>query len=201
MTDLLSRRIGLEGSTGDLVDDVRFAVDSTQSPTMGGNLLGRLDRLRRVVDSILPATSSLTETSFVVDAPLMAKNRTEAQAAAADLAQAMLRELDLLLADRQSTLRTEFLVGVGSVLAMVVLVVGGIALDVLSRRRAAPPKPPVASAGAHVRPGPLARPGTGADARLVPPAQPPPVPVPARTPMGGSGDAEADPWERYGATR
>jgi len=193
MSDLLSRRIALEGSTGDLVDDIRFAVDSTQSPTLGGNLLGRLDRLRRVVDSILPATSALS-----VDPALMAKNRAEAQAAAGDLSQAMLRELDLLLTERQSTLRAELLVGVGSVLAIMVLVVAGVALDVISRRRAAPPRMPAEGIGAHSQPDPLARPG--ADARLAPPA-PPPVTVPAYPPVGGAGDAEPDPWERYVATR
>ena len=197
LPDLLTRRVALEGSTGDLVDDIRFSVDSTESATLGGNLLGRLDRFRRVVDSILPATSSLSDSSATADPALMAKNRTEAQAAAADLSQAMLRELDLLLAQRQSTLRTEFLVGVGSVLAIVVLVVGGVALDVIARRRAAPPGPPAEGTGAHSRPVPLARPGAGADAR----SAPPPVTVPAHPPVGGSGDAEPEPWERYVATR
>jgi len=202
LADLLTRRVALEGSTGDLVDDIRFSVDSTESPTLGGNLLGRLDRFRRVVDAILPATPSLTDSpTAVVDPALMAKNRSEAQAAAADLSQAMLRELDLLLAERQSTLRTELLVGVGSVLAIVVLVIGLIAVDLLSRRRAATPRPPAPTAGAHVRPGPLARPGAGADARLVPPAQPPPVAVPGPPTAGRAGDAETDPWERYVATR
>jgi hypothetical protein len=195
MPDVLTRRVALEGGTGDLVDDIRFAVDSTQSPTLGGNLLGRLDRFRRVVDSMLPATAALSDPSSAVDAPLMTKNRTEAQAAAADLSQAMLRELDLLLADRQSTLRTEFLIGVGSVLAIAALAVGAIVVDVLSRRRAAPARPAAEGAGAHIRPGPFARPA--------PAAQPPPVPVPVPgpPPAGGSGDAEPDPWERYVATR
>jgi len=195
--DLLDRRVALEGSTGDLVDDIRFSVDSTQSATLGGNLLGRLDRFRRVVDSILPATSSLSDSSGTADPALMAKNRTEAQAAAADLSQAMLGELDLLLTERQSTLRAELLAGVGSVLAIVVLVVGGLALDLISRRRAAPPGPPAEGTGAHSLPGPLARPGAGADAR----SAPPPVTVPAYPPVGGSGDAEPEPWERYVATR
>lgn len=199
--DLLARRVALEGATGDLVDDIQFSVDSTESATLGGNLLGRLDRLRRVVDSILPATAALSNSSATADPALMAKNRTEAQAAAADLSQAMLGELDLLIEQRQSTLRAEFLVAVGSVLAIVVLMVGGVTLDVLARRRAAPPKPPAEGAGTHSPPGTLARPGAGADARLAPLAQPPPVTVPVHPPVGGSADAEPDPWERYVANR
>jgi hypothetical protein len=131
----------------------------------------------------------------------MAKNRTEAQAAAADLSQAMLRELDLLLAERESTLRTEFLLGVGSVLAIVVLLIAGVTLDAISRRRAAPPEPPAEDAGAHAQPGTRARPDAGSDIRLAPLAQPPPVTVPIHPPVGGSGDAEPDPWERYVANR
>lgn len=194
LPDLLARRVALDGGTGDLVDDIRFAVDSTESKTMGGNLLGRLDRFRRVVDSILPATAPLSDSAATVDAALMTKNRTEAQAAAADLAQAMLRELDLLLADRQSTLRAELLTGVGAVLAIVLLVVGGLVLDVLSRRREQ-------GGGVHSRPGPLARPGPGAETPVMPAAQPPPMPVPAHARAGGSGGVEPNPWERYGATR
>jgi hypothetical protein len=193
LSDLLTRRVGLEGSIGDLVDDIRFSVDSTESPTMGGNLLGRLDRVRLVADSILAATSSLSDSSATADPALMAKNRAEAQAAAADLSQAMLSELDLLLAERQSTLRAELLTGVGSLLAIVVLLLAGIAVEVISRRRAAPAGPRAEGAGAHSRPGP--------DARLAPPAQPPPGMAPAHLPVGGTGDAEPDPWEQYVATR
>jgi hypothetical protein len=179
--------VGLAGSIGDLVDDIRFSVDSTESPTMGGNLLGRLDRLRLVADSILAATSALSDSSATADPALMAKNRAEAQAAAADLSQAMLRELDLLLAERQSTLRAELLTAVGSVLAIVVLLTAGIAVEVIARRRAAPPRPRTEDAGAHTRPAP--------------PAQPPPGMVPAHLPAGGAGDAEPDPWERHVAAR
>jgi len=181
--DLLTRRVALQGGMGDLVDDIQAAVDSTRSPTLGGNLLGRLDRLRRVVDAILPATASLSEPASTVDAALMTRNRAEAQTAAADLSQAMLRELDALLGQRQSKLRGQVLLGIGSVLAIVVLMAAGVVADVLSRRRAARGGPPAGGAGAQPRPG--------VHARQEPPDQPP----------AADTDAGADTWERYVASR
>jgi hypothetical protein len=210
--DLLSLRSSLASNASDLADGVRLAVDATGSRTLGANLLSRLDRFRKVIDSLIPSTSLLQGRTVAVDLGAVARTRAEAQTAAAELSQAMLREIDVLVDGRAAGLDRRVLLA--AVLAVVaVLLVGiGLALDLVVRRRpraaggsvarsgqskethvSGPSVPDVQPLGRHAWPPSAGQPHPGA----------PPVPVGAGAP-GPAADpdlAQLAQWERYGASR
>jgi hypothetical protein len=117
---------------GDLADDLQSAVDSTQSRTMGGNLLSRLDRFRRGMDTLAASASTPEET----DANRLAATRTEVQAAASDLSAAILAELDVLIEERVDGLWTQRWLSVGTMTLAVLL--AAIPPAVMLRRRRPP---------------------------------------------------------------
>jgi hypothetical protein len=128
--EVTAARQGVLDPAGDLADDLQSAVDSTQSRTMGGNLLSRLDRFQRAMDT-LAASGDTTQT---VDANRLAGTRTEVQAAASDLSTAILAELDVLIEQRIDGLWTQRWLSLGALLLAVLLAVATPAL-VLRRRR------------------------------------------------------------------
>ena len=79
----------------------------------------------------------------------MARNRTEAQTAAGDLSQAMLREISLLIDSRVSDLHGRLWLAGGTGLLAVLIVLAGLGLELIVRRRS--------RGGAARRPGPVSR--------------------------------------------
>jgi hypothetical protein len=171
-------RAGALGPAGDLSDDVRDAVDASQSRTLGEALLSRLDRFRRGIDA-LTAMSTLTRGANPLTVEQVAAARTEVQTAAADLAGTVLSELDGLIKTRLDRLADRRLVAVGAaalalLLALAPMLAGALVTRARGRRTAASGK------GARGR-GP--REGG-------PPAQPPAPP-----PYGGDDRLERE-WAR-----
>lgn len=211
--DLLSQRNSLASNATDLADGVRLAVDATGSRTLGANLLSRLDRFRKVIDALIPSTSLLQGRTVAVDLQQIARTRAEAQTAAAELSQAMLREIDLLVDARVSDLNSRLLLAGLTAVVAVLLVGAGLALDLVGRRRS-----PAAAGYPPVSPGAVTDVSTSTSVtepggrHAWPPASPgaPPghqVPVPAGVPAGPAA-AHSDPslaqlaqWEQFGASR
>jgi hypothetical protein len=228
--DLISQQNALASNATDLADGVRLAVDATGSRTLGANLLSRLDRFRKIIDLLIPSTSLLPGRSVTVDPARIARNRAEAQTAAADLSQAMLREIDGLIDRRVSDLNSRLLLAAGTAVVAVLLVGAGLALDLVARRSphsatnrarrprasagsppAGPvgvtevsvaPAPELVPAGRHAWPPPQsgAPPQFGAQSQLGAQSQ-----FGAQTPPGSPPEdpalAQLAQWEQFGASR
>jgi hypothetical protein len=213
--DLLSQRSALASNATDLADGVRLAVDATGSRTLGANLLSRLDRFRKVTDALIPSTSLLQGRAVAVDLQQIARSRAEAQTAAGELSQAMLREIDLLVDARVAGLNSRLLLAAATAVLAVLLVGAVFALDLVGRRRsrATAGAPPVAPGNgtdrdAALNAGPPPRENLPGGRHAWPPhpgapTGTPPVPVPAGAP-GADRDpafAQLAQWEQFGASR
>lgn len=202
--DLLSQRSALASNASDLADGVRLAVDATGSRTLGANLLSRLDRFRKVIDALIPSTSLLQGRTAAIDLQQIARTRAEAQTAAAELSQAMLREIDLLVDARVSDVNTRLLLAAGTAVLAVLLVGAGLGLDLLGRRRpragvSSPPVPPVEVT--HVSAG-LPQESISGGRHAWPPPQPGAPPVPAGVATGSDPSlSQLAQWEQFGASR
>ncbi|MFD0748286.1 hypothetical protein ACFQ1L_45825 [Phytohabitans flavus] len=134
ISDLNAARSGVLDPAADLADDLQSAVDSTESRTLGGNLLSRLDRFRRSMDGLAASAGSLDGRSSLPPTDRLNSARVEMQAAASELSNSILAELDVLIADRQSSVRGERVIS----LAAFALAVLGCAVPILlalARRR------------------------------------------------------------------
>jgi hypothetical protein len=209
--DLLSMRSALASNATDLADGVRLAVDATGSRTLGANLLSRLDRFRKVIDALIPSTSLLQGRTAAVDLAQIARTRAEAQTAAAELSQAMLREIDLLVDARVSDLNGRLLLAAGTAVLAVLLVGAGVALELIARRRrrvgvrSAPVAPSERTGVSAPVPDPVPAGRHAWSPNLppnLPPGGPPGVPVPAGAPAGTDPAlAQLAQWEQFGASR
>jgi len=180
---LAAERVTMVDAATRLVDNLRSAVDNTQSRTLGGNLLSRLDRFQRAAD-IVAAIAGQIDGSAGGDPSRVVLARAELQAAAGELSSAILTEVEGLLDTRAGGIdRTRLFTG-GAAAAAVLLVAGFLAALFLSGR-------PRQDAEAPATPAPPPAPG---DAGL-----------PRRTPVALR--AGPDPidqiaqWERSGAPR
>lgn len=124
---------------GDLVDDVRDAVDASRSRTLGEALLSRLDRFRRAIDTLTGMTS-VGPAGAALTAEQIAGVRIEAQAAAAELAETVLAELDGLIKIRLDRLGRDRLLAVAAMAIALAFALAPTALTavrtVRRRRRA-----------------------------------------------------------------
>lgn len=132
IADLAAAREAILDPGADLTNDVQSAVDSTESRTLGSNLLSRLDRFQRSMDTLAASAGALDGRAALPSASRLDADRTELQAAATDLSTALLAELDLLIADRESGIRTERIL---SLVALAVAVLGCAVPAVLTLRR------------------------------------------------------------------
>lgn len=98
-TELASLRVAALTPAGDLVSDLRAAVDSTESTDLGPTVLTPLDTYQRAVEA-LAAASTPADRTGVVDPAQVAAARLNAQSAATQLQPVILAELDTLLAGR-----------------------------------------------------------------------------------------------------
>ncbi|MDQ7907216.1 hypothetical protein RB614_22130 [Phytohabitans sp. ZYX-F-186] len=132
IADLVSARGAVLDPAADLADGLQSAVDSTESRTLGGNLLSRLDRFRRSMDGLASSAGTLDGRSPLPTADRLNPARIEVQAAASELSNSILAELDVLIADRRSSIRTERAV---SLVAFAVAVLGCAVPSVLALRK------------------------------------------------------------------
>jgi hypothetical protein len=126
--DLTAARAAVLSPTGDLAEDLRTAVDNSQSRTLGESLISRLDRFRRAIDALAAIVGP-----GALSADQVGAARTEAQAAAADLSATMLTELDNVIKDRLAGLGGDRLLAAGA-MALTVLLAAAPLLVALLRR-------------------------------------------------------------------
>ena len=133
--ELATARDQLATPVGDLAVDLQRAVDTTTSTGLGDVLLSRLDRFRRAVDAIGPATAIIDPRLLTVDATRANAARADVEAAALDLYTTLLREMDAQIADRLDGLSGRRWQAIGIVTVAVALAVAPFVLAVLGRRR------------------------------------------------------------------
>ncbi|MGK5743120.1 hypothetical protein [Micromonospora sp. URMC 103] len=133
LADLAALRVAALGPAGTLVDDLRAAVDSSESTDLGGSVLTPLDTYQRAVEA-LAAASAPTRAGAVDPAPV-AGARLDAHAAAEQLQPVILAELDALLAARVDRLDRDRWLAVGAaVVAVLLLATLGWMLVAAARR-------------------------------------------------------------------
>jgi hypothetical protein len=135
VAELTAARQGVLDPASDLADGLQSAVDSTDSRTMGGNLLSRLDRFRRGMDVLANSAGSLSGRTALPRADQLAAARNEVQIAATELSTAILAELDQLIEDRISALETKRWLAVGTLGVIVLLAVTPMVITVAGGRK------------------------------------------------------------------
>lgn len=161
-------RTAVTSPAGDLAGDLRSAVDNTQSRSLSGSLLGRLDLYQRSMDRFT-AVSAPGAAEVAPDATPLLAARTELHAAAAALGETIFAELDDLLVARIEGLQRRQWYAIATLALAVVLIAVPVALTYLARQRGGPQEPPPAEPGLPAA-GPVRRPlvttsaGTGTDA-------------------------------------
>lgn len=135
IAELTGARQSVLDPASDLADNLQSAVDSTDSRTMGGNLLSRLDRFRRGMDVLANSAGSLTGRATLPRADQLAAARAEVQTAATELSNSILAELDLLIEDRISGLKTDRWLALGTLAVAVLLAVTPAAIGIADGRK------------------------------------------------------------------
>ncbi|WP_433314614.1 hypothetical protein [Micromonospora chersina] len=135
VAELAELRVAALGPATDLVDDLRAAVDSSESTDLGPTVLTPLDTYQRSVEA-LAAFSAPTGATGPDPVQLGAARRV-AQSAATQLRQVILDQLDALLAERLDRLdRDRWLArGAVAVAAVLLAVLAGVLLAALRRAR------------------------------------------------------------------
>jgi hypothetical protein len=185
---LVAERVTLLDAARRLVDDLRSAVDSTESRTLGSNLLSRLDRFQRTAD-LIAAMFAQAGTRTGGDPSLIGVVRGQLQAAAGELSSTILNEVERLLNSRADEIdRARLLAGGAAALAVLLVVGFFLALFLGGRRR------PARAAGPFPAGGPGASPPEDAT------AWPTVAPI-TGAPYQGTSQDNPTQWERSGAAR
>jgi hypothetical protein len=146
ITTLTVVRTAVTDPARELNNDLRSAVDGARSRTLSGTLLSQLETFGRRMDTFT-SVSALGPNEAVPDPATVDGARTDLQFAAADLGNAILLELDGLFADRMGNLDVRRWFAVGAVAVAVLLVLTGVALPYVGRRRGGPEERPGSDAG------------------------------------------------------
>ncbi|MFC4016856.1 hypothetical protein ACFOW4_02715 [Micromonospora sp. GCM10011542] len=136
LLELASLRLAALAPATDLVDDLRAAVDSSESTDLGANVLIPLDTYQRSVEA-LAAYSAPTGGTGAVDPGQLAAARLNAQAAGKQLQPVILGELDALLAERIDGLDRDrwWAIGAASAAALLLGWIGALLLAAVRRAR------------------------------------------------------------------
>ncbi|SCE90182.1 hypothetical protein GA0070607_3006 [Micromonospora coriariae] len=194
LIELTGLRVAALAPATDLVDNLRSAVDSSESTDLGANVLTPLDTYQRSVEA-LAAYSAPVPGTGTVDPGRLAAARLDTHTAALRLQPVILSELDALLVERIDRLDRDRWLATGAGVAAVLLLGWLAALLVAvgrrARRRAAMPVPPMESR--DIPPSgdawqPAIRTGRSADPR---PLQP----------VGATRDPESAQWGPSDAAR
>ncbi|MFI7603746.1 hypothetical protein ACIBTV_01325 [Micromonospora sp. NPDC049366] len=160
LAELATLRVGALAPAGALVDDLRAAVDSSESTDLGGTVLTPLDTYQRAVEALAVA-SAPSRTPVLDPAPIVGA-RLNAHAAAGQLQPVILAELDALLAARVDRLDRErwLLLGASGLAVLLLAALAGLLVAAArrARRRAAPVSPSQAGGPPRTPPWPP-RPG------------------------------------------
>lgn len=130
---LIVARSAVTDPAGDLTEDLRSAVDGTQSRTLSGNLLNRLDLFQRGMDN-LAAVSAPTGGRLAPDPVPVNSARTEMHGGAADLGETIFTELDNLITDRVDGVRSQQRLTLAAFVVAVLFVLAAITTRYLPSR-------------------------------------------------------------------
>ncbi|MEV7227653.1 hypothetical protein AB0M79_11620 [Polymorphospora sp. NPDC051019] len=189
----------------DLVTNLQLAVDSTDSGTLGGNLLGELDAYQQAVEALGAAatldTGNPNTGDALPDPAAVAAARVVVHAAAAALSATVLTEIDQLLEARVDGLGTARLVTVAAGVALFLIGHAPLLVFLVAAGRhrgsTAPPAPGAGPSGPAGDPAPAGR--AGAVARHWPGGTPEP-PGPGHPTPADTAPAPKQ-WEHSGAAR
>ncbi|MEV4618326.1 hypothetical protein AB0J74_06345 [Asanoa sp. NPDC049573] len=199
VSELAAQRATVQNASDKLVDDLRAAVDSTESRTLGGNLLSRLDRYQRTADVVVASFSQAATAAAgsdgsqpAADESLIGSARAGLQAAAGELSSTILNEVERLLNTRSDAIdRNRLLTGGAAVVAVLLAVGFFLAYFLGGRQRPARPTGPFPEAGP-------------ANPDALPPDRATSWPTVAPitgAPYQDASQQHATQWERSGATR
>jgi hypothetical protein len=123
----------LEAASDGIVESLRAAVDSTESRTLGGNLLGQLDAFQLAAESVA-SLSGLNGGTAPADASINPVAVNQLRAAAADLSATVLSEVDTILQTRLREIDDERLMLLGAAIASGLLAAAAVALLIVGAR-------------------------------------------------------------------
>ncbi|MEU8182325.1 hypothetical protein AB0B85_18490 [Micromonospora sp. NPDC049044] len=189
LMELTGLRVTALAPAGDLVDNLRSAVDGSESTDLGANVLTPLDTYQRSVEA-LAASSTPTTGTTVLDPGQLRTAALNTHRAARQLQPVILAELDALLVERIDGFdRDRWLIGAAGALA--VLLLGWLAaLLVAARGRA---RRRAAMAATHAESGDIPSPAES--------WQPVPGDPLGLQPAGAARDAEPAQWGAFDAAR
>ncbi|MEV4511715.1 hypothetical protein AB0K00_22420 [Dactylosporangium sp. NPDC049525] len=140
--NLLNARDAVTYPANDLAAGLQAAVDGTSSRTLSGNLLSRLDRFRRGMET-LTATTVPVDGRTAVNTAALRDVRNEVQTAASELAATILDELDLLIGARIEDLDRQRRTAAVTLAVGVLLALIPLAVRLVRPRRRPVTDPPV----------------------------------------------------------
>jgi hypothetical protein len=140
LADVLAQRLAAGAPGRDLVDGLQTAVDSTSSSTLGGNVLGEMDAMRRSLDAVSTATGPTGSRPTAADVSAANTLRANAANASAALSAKVLDALTELLTQRRDgaagdLLRANLAAGGGIAVALALI---GLDAAAWTRRRRMP---------------------------------------------------------------
>ncbi|MEV6693418.1 hypothetical protein AB0M35_18300 [Micromonospora sp. NPDC051196] len=110
--ELAAHRVAALQPAGDLVNNLRAVMDSSESADLGANVLSSFDAYQRGVEAM--ALTSQPDQSGKLDVVRLTGARLEAQEAAKQLQPVLLDEIDRLLAERIDELNRDNLLVLGA---------------------------------------------------------------------------------------
>jgi hypothetical protein len=144
VADLTGGHLNLDSPAGDLIADLQAAVDSTNSPSLGANLLKQLDTYQRAVQGL----TSLVHTTSANDLTQIAAARATLHTATVELSTSILNELAALINGRIDGLARTQQIAIGGYVLALVLLLAMATLTVRGTRRRQPiPPTPAAPSG------------------------------------------------------
>ncbi|MEH0932020.1 hypothetical protein [Micromonospora sp. CPCC 205558] len=189
LMELSGLRVSALAPAADLVDNLRSAVDGSESTDLGANVLTPLDTYQRSTEA-LAAYSLPGKDTGVVNPSQLSAAAVNSHNSARQLQPVILSELDALLVERIDRLNRDRWSTAGAGVVAALLLGWLAALLVAAARRA---RRRAALAAAHAE-GPDTPPHRD-------PWQPPADEPRALQPVGATADAETAPWGAFDAAR
>ncbi|HKS98853.1 MAG TPA: hypothetical protein VJT31_04915, partial [Rugosimonospora sp.] len=145
LLDVAEARAETLAATAQTLDGLTLAEEASISPTLGGTLLGVVDKFQLAVQSLTTLTATdMLPTTVHRNLAQLRQVQAGLVTAAASLNGGILRELDRLLAQRTSGLTPERRLALAAAATAVLFAGLSLLLGSGSRRRVRPPSAPAA---------------------------------------------------------